>query len=187
MNNLRGFKQKLSQVNRLRADKDYDTALQEVESLMETWPGSPQLCVLWANLAQLQENPTHELSEAKQALQQAIDLDKGSPAASIELGYFLDNVEDDPQAAAKSFAEGVAAARKLLLEGLIGQAKALQQLGKKEEFLNCLAELIHFARFESGAKKNKSSTDPIHFVQTKDLHTSQIHELLNELIASRSA
>lgn len=37
--------------------------------------------------------------------------DKASPAAAIELGLFLDNVEDDPHAASNAYAEGVVAAR----------------------------------------------------------------------------
>ena len=50
-----------------------------------------------------------------------------------ELGHFLDGVDDDPRAASKAYADGVAAARRLLIEGLIGQAKALllRQIGKR--------------------------------------------------------
>src|SRR5437879_4387310 len=38
MSNLRGFKQKLSAISRLWEEKEYDTALAEVESLLKTWP-----------------------------------------------------------------------------------------------------------------------------------------------------
>src|SRR5437867_114650 len=115
MSNLRGFKQKLSTVSRLWEEREYDSALAEVESLLKSWPGNPHVHVLWASLVQLQEGPKHDLDEAKQALQQAVELDKGSPAGAIELGHFLDNVEDDPNAAAKVYAEGVALARQLLI------------------------------------------------------------------------
>jgi predicted Zn-dependent protease len=111
MNNFRGFKQKRARVFRSWEAEDYDTALAEVESLRDVWPGNPQLHVLWASLVQLQDKPKHSLDEARQALQQAVELDKSSPAAAIELGHFLDNVEDDPRAAAKAYAEGVSAAR----------------------------------------------------------------------------
>ncbi len=88
MSNLRGFKQKLSTVSRLWGEKDYDAALAEVEALLKVWPGNANLHILWASLVQLQEDPTHDLVEARQALQQAAELDKASPAAAIELGDF---------------------------------------------------------------------------------------------------
>jgi tetratricopeptide (TPR) repeat protein len=198
MSNLRSFKQKLSAVSRLWKDKDYDAALAEVESLLHSWPGNAHLHILWASLVQLQEEPKHELDEAKQALQQAVELDKGSPAAAIELGHFLDNVEDNPQAASRAYAEGVATARQLLLDGLIGQAKAFRQLGKREEFLRCLVEVLQLARFETGPKRTKtdeSGADIIfespqgdfHFVQLKGPHAEQIQDLLSEWMRSRSA
>jgi hypothetical protein len=61
MNHLRGFKQKLSTISRLWQDKEYDTALAEVESLQKSWPGNAHLHILWASLVQLQEEPKHEL------------------------------------------------------------------------------------------------------------------------------
>jgi tetratricopeptide (TPR) repeat protein len=198
MSNLRGFKQKLSAVSRLWRDKDYDTALAEVESLLDRWPGNAHLHILWASLVQLQEEPKHELAEAKEALQQAVELDKGSPAAVIELGHFLDNVEDDPQAAAKAYGEGVAAARQLLLDGLIGQAKVFRQLDKKEEFLRCVAEVLHLTGFETSPKRTRakesgadmifeSPTGHFHLIQLKGPRAEQIQDLLSEWIKSRSA
>jgi tetratricopeptide (TPR) repeat protein len=198
MSSLRGFKQKLSAVSRLWEEKDYDTALAEVESLLKRWPGNAHLHILWASLVQLQEDPKHDLNEARQALQQAIELDKVSPAGAIELGHFLDNVEDDPQAASKAYAEGVAAARQLLIDGLIGQAKALRQLDKRAEFVRCLLEVIHLARFETGSKRNKaeeagsdiifeSPTGHFYAVQLKGPYAEQIQELLSEVSADGSA
>jgi tetratricopeptide (TPR) repeat protein len=196
MSTVRGLKQRLSTVSRLWDEKDYDKALAEVESLLESWPGNPHLHVLWASLVQLQEDPKHDLDEAQQALQQAIELDKGSPAASIELGHFLDNVEDDPQAAVKAYADGVAAARHLLIEGLIGQAKAYRQMDKKDDFVHCLLEILHLARFDSGPKRNKteelgadiivqSSSGHVYAVQTNGPYAEQIQELLSELVVDR--
>lgn len=198
MNNLRGFKQKLSTVSRLWEDKEYDKALAEVDSLRKSWPGNAHLHVLWASLVQLQEEPKHELDEAKQALQQAVEFDKGSPAAAIELGHFLDNVEDNPRAASKVYAEGVAAARQLLLDGLIGQAKVLRQLNKRAEFLRCLVEVLHLARLETGPKRPKaeeSGADIIfellaghfHVVELQGPHAEQIQDLLSGLVTNRSA
>ncbi len=174
MINLRAFKQKLSTVSRLWEAKEYDRALAEVEALLKAWPGNAHLLVVWASLVQLQEEPRHQLGEAKQALLQAIELDKESPAAAIELGYFLDNVEDDPRAAAKVYAAAVAAARRLLIDGLIGQARAFRQLEKREEFLRCLLEALHLAEFE-------------HSIQLNGPYAEQIQELLDELATDRSA
>lgn len=178
MNNLRGYKQKLSIISRLWEKQDYDEALTEIESLLERWPGNAHLLILWASLVQLQENPKHDLDEAKKALQQAVELDKGSPAAAIELGHFLDNVEDDPQMAAKAYAEGVAAARKLLLDGLIGQAKVFRQLDKREEFFRCLSEILHLAR---------SETERSYANQFKGPYAEQIQDLLSEVAANLPA
>jgi tetratricopeptide (TPR) repeat protein len=177
MNGTRSFKQKLSHVFRLWNEEDYDTALGEVESLLKVWPGNSQLHVLWASLVQLQEKPEHGLEEAKQALHQALDLDKSSPAAAIELGHFLDGVEDDPQAAAKVYSEAVAQARHLLIEGLIGQAKAFRQLDKREEVMKCLMELLYLTKAVSGPKRPERNGP----------YTAQIEELVNDVLVNRSA
>jgi hypothetical protein len=198
MNNLRMFKQKLSVVNKLLGKKDYDAALVELESMLGSWPGNPRLHIIWASLVQLQDNPNHDLEEVKESLHQAIELDKEAPAASIELGYYLDNVEDDPHAAVKAFADGVASARQLLIEGLIGQAKVFRQLEKREEFLHCLLEILHLAQFESEPKKIKtkqtgadiifeSPKGHFHAIQLKGPYAGQIEDLLGELPAKRSA
>jgi hypothetical protein len=198
MNHRRGFKQKLATVARLWDQKDYDAALAEVEALRAVWPGNAHLYVLWASLVQLQEDPKHDLDEVKQALQQAIEFDKSSPAAAIELGHFLDNVEDDPQAAAKAYADGVGAARQLLIEGLIGQAKALRQLGKMQEFHRCVRELILLTQFEAGPKRSKADENGAdimvespagHFyaIQLKGPYAEPIQELLNEVVGHRPA
>ena len=154
--------------------------------------------ILWARLVQLQEAPKHGLDEARQALQHAVELDKVSPAAAIELGHFLDNVEDDPQAAFRPYAEGVSAARRLLIDGLIGQAKAFRQLDKREEFRRCLLEVLHLAQVETSSKRSnaeesgadiifQSQSGYFYNVQLKGPYAQQIQELLSDVIADRSA
>jgi tetratricopeptide (TPR) repeat protein len=198
MSTLRGLKQRLSTVSRLWDKEDYDQALAEVESLLETWPGNPHLHVLKASLVQLQEEPKYDLDQAKESLHQAIELDRASPTASIELGHFLDNVEDDPQAAIKAYTEGIAAARHLLIDGLIGQAKAYRQLDKKDDFLRCLLEVLHLVRFDSATRRNKaedfgadiivqSASGHVYLMQLKGPYAEQIQELLEELDGDRVA
>ncbi len=167
MNGTGSFTKGLADVLSLWEGEKFDRAMKRLEELRESWPGNAQLQVLWARLVQLQEKPTHSLSDVKRALQQAIELDKQSPAAAIELGYFLDNVEDDPQAAAKSFAQGIAAARHLLIEGLLGQARSLIQLDKREDAVRSLVEAHQLADAERGTKKGP--------------FTGRIEELLTEL------
>lgn len=176
MSSVRSFKQKLSNVFRLWNKKDYEAALREVEGLIQAWPGNGQLYILWASLIQLQENPKHRLDEVKQALQQALDLDKSSPAAAIELGHFLDNVEDDPQAASKVYTEAIAQARRLLIEALIGQAKALLQLERRAEAMKCLLELLPLTEAASPVKRLQSErTPPDILLRSPTGHVSMFH------------
>jgi hypothetical protein len=131
-------------------------------------------------------------------LQQAIELDRTSPAGAIELGHFLDAVEDNPRAASKAYSEGVAGARQLLIEGLIGQAKALLQLDKSEGALRCLLEVLHLLHFESASRRGKSpnvapdiiigsAAGGVLAVQLDGPFAGQIKELLNEVLSRRSA
>ena len=173
MNGTSAFTKGLADILALVDEEKYDRALKKLEELKKNWPGSAQLQILWARLVQLQDNPTLSLADAKQALQQAVELDKQSPAAAVELGYFLDNVEDDPQAATKSFAQGIAAARLLLIEGLLGQARALMQLDRRDEAVRCLVEAHQLADAERSPKKNPFA--------------SRIEELLTELGQLQSA
>jgi predicted Zn-dependent protease len=173
MNGTGSFAKGLSDVIALMEDEKYDRAMKRLEELRKTWPGSAPLLVLWARLVQLQESPTHTLNDAKRALQQAIELDKQSSAAAIELGHFLDNVEDDPQTASKNFAQAITTARHLLIEGLLGQAKSLIQLDKRDEAVRCLVEAHQLADAERSPKKGS--------------FTSRIDELLTELGQTQSA
>jgi predicted Zn-dependent protease len=167
MNDIGTLAKALAEVTALWEAEKYDRALKRVEELRKSWPGNSQVHIWFAKLVQLQEQPTHTLNDAKRALQQAVELDKQSPAAAIELGYFLDNVEDDPQAAAKAFAQGIAAARHLLIEGLLGQAHSLLQLDKREQAVRCLVEAHQLADSEPHS--------------TKGQFTERIDELLREL------
>jgi tetratricopeptide (TPR) repeat protein len=197
MSHVRAFKQKLSTVNRLWEKKDYDTALAEVEELRKVWPGNAHLHILWASLVQLQEDPKYSLHEAKKALQQAVELDESSPAGAIELAHFLDAVEDNPQAASKSYTEGVAVARQLLIEGLMGQAKALLQLGRRDDCIQSLMKVVHILQLEPRSKRKepgnngadiilRSLVGQVYALQLKGPFAEQIEEILNEALSTRS-
>ena len=198
MTSTRSFKQGLSRVFRSWEDKQYDAALREVEELLKSWPGNAQLYILWASLVQLQENPAHNLDEVKKTLQRAVELDKQSPAGAIELGHYLDAVEDNPRAASKAFSEGIALARRLLIDGLLGQARALLQLDKREEAFKCLVESLYLANLGYPFEGEKSADagpdillrDPagrILALQLKGPLAIKIEDLLEEFFPKRSA
>jgi hypothetical protein len=65
----------------------------------------------------------------------------------------------------------VAAARRLLIDGLLGQARALQQLNKPEDFLRCVMEILRLVDAE----------------KTKGLYAEQIQDLLSQVVVERSA
>jgi len=172
MSGIGSFTKGLAEVLSLKDREEYERALTRLEELRQAWPGNAQLHVLWASLVQLQEESAHSLDDAKRTLQHALDLDPKSPTAAIELGYFLDNVEDNPQAATKAFAQGIATARQLLIDGLLGQAKALLQLDKHEDALRCLVEAHTLADADRGVKK---------------LFATRIEEMFKELGQTQSA
>jgi hypothetical protein len=191
MSKLPNLKQRLARVSRLSNQQDYDQALSEVESLLKDVPGNAHLYILWARLVQLQEAPTHELDEVKEALQSAVSLDPDSPAASIELACFQDNVEDDPEAAAKSFAMGIASARRILIEALIGYAKTLHQLEKNAELARCIVEIIGLASFEQTKRRSFTDDSLVHWLlsqwttggkpPSESPYAKQIQELMEEV------
>jgi tetratricopeptide (TPR) repeat protein len=198
MSRVQEFKRGLASIRELWDEKGYDQALAQVEEMLLVWPGNPQLHILWSSLVQLQDKPKNSMSEAKRALQTAIALDPSSPEAYVELGHFLDAVEDKPQAASKAFVEGITSARKLLIEGLIGQAKALRQLGKQKELFQCLLELLHLTHFEPAPRGSKSAeiapdvilespTGRVYAIQLKGPYAVQIEEILQEMRSNRSA
>jgi tetratricopeptide (TPR) repeat protein len=196
MKNTRSFKQKLTKVYHLWTEGKYDLALSDVEELLKSWPGNAQLYILWASLVQLQDKPSHGLEEAKQALRHAREVDTNSPAGAIELGHYLDAVEDNPRAASKAFAEGIRSARRLLMDGLLGQAQALLQLDKKKEALKCLMEWLYLANIDHPAPRSKSANgapdmllrDPsgqILALRLKGPFAVKIEELLQQLSPER--
>lgn len=198
MSITRSPKQRLARVHDLWADGQYDQALQEVEELLKVWPGNAALHIIWAALVQLQDQPAHSLEEAKEALEVARRLDKDSPAAAIELGHFLDAVEDNPQAANKAFSEGVALARRLLVDALVGQARSLLQLNKKKEATKCLIELLYLTNFGADSRKPKSAENGpdivlrhprgrVSVVELKGSFSEEIESLMSDVLANKSA
>ena len=196
MSSSRAFKQDLSKVSQLWASANYDSALDKVEELKRAWPGNSHLHILWASLVQLQDVPKHSLAEARDTLLQAVEFDRSSPASAIELGHFFDGVEDNPRAAAKVYSDAVSLARRQLVDGLIGQAKALLQIEQVEEAYLCVLEIFHLLPFEPKTKASRSKELDLSIaaflsrnslIGIKSLPVEQIEHILAEVVASRSA
>jgi tetratricopeptide (TPR) repeat protein len=161
MSTVRSFKNRLAAIKRYWKAGEFGDALAGVDALRNDWPGNAHIETLWASLVQLHEDPNASLDDARRALERARELDGTSPVAAIELGHFVDNVDDDPRSAAKFFSEAVERGRALLIEGLLGQAKALLQLGKKDESYRCLLEVLHLKHFEPHAKQRGNRGTPV--------------------------
>jgi tetratricopeptide (TPR) repeat protein len=157
MTNLKTFKKEIAQVRKLWHQLHYDEAIAKIEELRAEYPGNPQLLVMWASLLQLQEVPDRPLDDAKEALRQAIDFDESSPAAAIELGHFIDAVEDDPKAAATAYSQAALQAKKLLIDALIGQSKSLLQLDRRLAAVRCLLEALQLSKLDYPVTNGKST------------------------------
>jgi predicted Zn-dependent protease len=186
MTDRRSFKRKLATVSRHWDAKEYDVALQLIEELLKSWPGNARLHLLWASLVQLQEDPSHSLQEARKTLELAVVLDPMAPAGAIELGHYLDAVEDDPAAAMRAFSEGIAVARRLLIDGLLGQARALLHRDQRKQALECLAEALFLADRIQSADGKKSAHSRL-ANKLEGGFTIRIEDLLDELFPKHSA
>jgi tetratricopeptide (TPR) repeat protein len=143
MKPTRGYRQRLATIRRLMEAGDYRSALNEVAALSDDWPGAAPLHVLRARLIQLQEEDndrTPSLEEAKTVLKRAIDLDDPSLSPLLEQAHYQFAVEDDAKAALQTFKKAAQAYKEVLIEALLGQAAALEELGRREEAFDCLSQ-----------------------------------------------
>ncbi len=134
------YKRKLSVIRRVRKVGRYAEALEMVDQLLASWPGSACLHVMRAELIQLlpdKGGPT--LSDAIDSLRAAVDLDDRSPEALLEQGHYQFAVEDDAKGAAKTFSKAVDRGKRLLIGALLGHAAALEELGRRAEAFDALA------------------------------------------------
>lgn len=186
----RDFKKKLAGVFKLWQSDDYDAALAQVEQMLEKWSGNSQLHVLKGCLIQLQETPTYELEDARKSLQLACELDETASEPLLELGHYLDAIEDDPQGAIKAYAEAATLARRHLIDTLIAQFDAYSQLDMWEEAHQCFREVIQLSGFIPAVKSGKSAksqssksvrskSEAIYFLKSKDQMRNLIDSLAN--------
>ena len=164
------FKRRVAKARRDWQEGRVAVALAEVDRLLKEWPDNPQLLVMWADLAQLQKQKNGAaLDEAKAAYQRAAALGGEFPSALVELGHFHYSLEDDAKAANKTFERAVVACRRLLIEALLGKAKALHEMERITEARACLDE-AYMLRLRDPNGPDLSST------------FEEIMEQLNELL-----
>ncbi len=166
MKTLKTYKQGLAKVKREWLARRYDRAIAEADRMLGEWPDNPHLLVLWAHLVELQETeegpPT--LEDAKAAYQRAVELDSESPEPLIEFGHYLYALDDDAAAAEKMFSRAIRLCKSLLTEALVGKAKALDELGRKTEALECFTEAYWLdspKKQEANGKASKAILDGI--------------------------
>lgn len=138
----RALRRGLAEVKRAWRAGRFEQALGIVEGLLVVSPANPSLLVMRAQLAQLQDAPDGRptLEDAEADLKLAVRLDEHSPVPLVELGYLTHATKDDARAATRFFDEAIGRCRELLREALLGQAKALSELGRDAEALALLAE-----------------------------------------------
>lgn len=134
------FQKSLNRVARASKHADYESACAELCNLLRRWPDNPYLLRLHAELTQLSAHGGEPLESAKKNLQRATELDPESPQAHVELGHYLFAVEGNSRSALEQFDRALALAQECLLDALQGKAKAVADLGRREEALGCLAK-----------------------------------------------
>jgi tetratricopeptide (TPR) repeat protein len=160
MKSLKSYKQGSAKIRREWVARRYEKALAEAARLLQEWPDNPSLLVMWADLIQLQAaDRGPPLEQARAAYERAADLDSEGAAPLIELGHFHYAVEDDASAASKAYAKAIERSKTLLIDALLGQAKALTELGRKPEALACLAQAHWLQSGHSETSNGKARED----------------------------
>lgn len=134
------FQKSLNRIARISKQADYDRARTELCELLQRWPENSFLWRLKAELIQLSDRKDVPLECAQEALQRSSELDPESPQAFVELGHFLFAVAGNSRVAVEHFDRAIALAQDCLLDALQGKAKAMADLGRREEALGYLAQ-----------------------------------------------
>ncbi|MBI3823039.1 MAG: hypothetical protein HY289_10230 [Planctomycetes bacterium] len=160
MKSLKSYKQGSARIRRNWRAGRFAQALAEVDRLLTEWPDNPSLLVAQADLIQLQDSEDGvSLEHAKAAYLRAAELDSESPGPLVELGHYLYAIDDEAGAASKAYAKAIRMCKSLLTEALVGQAKALTELGRKTEALCCLAEAQWLRSGHEPGRNGKANGD----------------------------
>jgi len=192
MKSVKSYQQSINKVLRCWKNGEYKDALRLVDGLLAEWPGNARLHVLWANLVQLQDETEYTLTEAKQALIRATALDDDSPAGHLELGHFLNAVQDNPGEAAAAFSRAAEVARRQLIDALLGQAGALVELRSRDAAWKCLEEAIRLLNASSPGDEQDTEDGETDFairdtsgriieVRLQGPFSDRVRDLLHEL------
>jgi tetratricopeptide (TPR) repeat protein len=122
----------------------YQEALSLIEKAEQERLLHPEVLVLKGCCIQLEDGETaYNLSDAKRAFEQALEIDEEFAPAIIELAWFYLNTLDDAIQAAPFFERAVRLNKLLLTEAIIGMAKCLLETKTKDIAMKYLEESIN--------------------------------------------
>ncbi len=133
------YRELKSRINELYQHNDYNAALQLTEQGLEVYPCAPALLLMKGVLLQLVDDDS-PLEEARHYLESAEMYDCGQNSPTIELGNFSYALDQDSNAALRYFQRAEALALSILEEALVGQVRALLDIGKFDEARQVLDE-----------------------------------------------
>jgi tetratricopeptide (TPR) repeat protein len=104
----------------------------------------PEVLVLkGCSIQMLEEVAPYELSDAENAFQQALEVDKDYTPAITELAFFYLNVLDDAVRAAPLFERSIKLHKLMLTEAVIGMAECLAETANKGIAKQYLEEAVN--------------------------------------------
>lgn len=138
------YKGALQRITALIGERRFDDALEQVDQLLDSSPNAVGLLIKRAMLIQLQDNENigaPPLSEVRESLERAIEIEPNSIDAYVELGNFEHAVADDPKAALEHFKKAMTYSEDGLKAALIGMMKCQVEIGCPEDARSTLKRL----------------------------------------------
>jgi tetratricopeptide (TPR) repeat protein len=129
------FQKKIKEIEDLSMKEDYETALILLESLLSEYPFVTQMLIKKGELIQLlpETSESGELSDAKKALELAVEIDPKSVEAILELAYFHSAVLDQEKEAEKLFDRMIQICFEFLEDAYHGKIQSLINRDRREE------------------------------------------------------
>jgi hypothetical protein len=127
-------------ISKLFAHKKFDQVCSEFEGQASELMSS-NLYLLKATSIQLAQNTSYTLQDARNSLEAAVKLEPNHTQAWLDLGHFYFAVDDSPVLAIECFGKARILIQKLNEDLVIGEVKALLELGRKQDALSILQSI----------------------------------------------
>lgn len=111
----------------LAAQESFDQALSVLQEIERSRPLSPAEFVAKGRWIQLSESPGYDLSDARTAFQEALQLDSSYVPALQELGWYYLAVDDDASKALGFFERALRISQYQFLESVVGKAQCIEE------------------------------------------------------------